>query len=228
MSDTHENTTKAPAHETPTAAPVDPDGDPVKRKYEMVFGGVIALFAAILALNELASGKYGDDELQLNSEKTSAYLWYQSKGIKSTLVEGQRDLLRAMIEGGAVGPDKAPALQKQVAALDQKIGRYEKEKDEILRGSAAVGKDNWRQEVGGELGKVVGVTAIEARLDQLGRAGDRFDLATLLFQVGLVLGAIGIIMSQERMKRLFLAGLCFMGVAGTTCWLMALRMAGFF
>ena len=76
--------------EDPTA--VDPDNDPVKRKYEIIFGFVISLFAAVLALNELAAGKYGDDELQLNSEKTSAYLWYQSKGIKSTLVEGQRDL----------------------------------------------------------------------------------------------------------------------------------------
>ncbi|HQY64604.1 MAG: DUF4337 domain-containing protein [Myxococcales bacterium] len=214
--------------EAGAAPPVDPDNDPVKKRYEMTFGFVIALFAAVLALNELAAGKYGDDELQLNTEKTSAYLWYQSKGIKSTLVEGQRDLLRALVEGGAVGGDKAPVLQKQAAALDQRIARYEKEKDEILRGSEAVGKDNWRQEVDGELGKVVGVKSIEGKLERLGRAGDRFDLATLFLQLGLVLGAIGILMSQEKMKRLFLGGLAAMGIAGTVCSSLALHMAGLF
>ena len=210
------------------AAVVDPDNDPVKRKYEIIFGFVISLFAAVLALNELAAGKYGDDELQLNSEKTSAYLWYQSKGIKSTLVEGQRDLLRALVEGGAVGAEKATTMEKQAASLDQKVVRYEKEKDEILRGSEAVGKDNWRQEVDGELGKVTGVKPIEARLEKLGKAGDRFDLGTLFLQLGLVLGAIGILMSQERMKKVFLTGLMFMGFAGTTCFTLALRLAGFF
>lgn len=203
------------------------DDDPVKKKYELIFGFVISLFAAVLALNELAAGKYGDDELQLNSEKTSAYLWYQSKGIKSTLVEGQRDLLRALVEGGAVGGDKVSTMQKQAAILDQKVARYEKEKDEILRGSAAVGKDNWRQEVDGELGKVTGVKPIETKLDQLGKAGDKFDLATLFLQLGLVLGAIGILMSQERMKRVFLGGLFGMGIAGTICSSLALRLAGF-
>ncbi len=212
-----------PPEATPTA-----NEEPSKRGYEITFGFLISLFAAILALNELAAGKYGDDELQLNTEKTSAYLWYQSKGIKATLVEGQRDLLRALAEGGAVAADKAATLDKQAKLLDQKVSRYEKEKDEILRGSAAVGKDNWRQEVDGELGKVLGVKPIEDRLERLGKAGDRFDLATLFLQLGLVLGAIGILMSQRQMKRLFLAGLVTMGVAGTLCSALALRFAGFF
>ena len=216
------------AKDETSAATTAPDDDPVRKRYEMTFGFVIALFAAVLALNELAAGKYGDDELQLNSEKTSAYLWYQSKGIKSTLVEGQRDLLRALVEGGAVGGDKSSTLAKQATLLDQRVARYEKEKDEILRGSDAVGKANWRQEVDGELGKVVGVKAVEAKLDRLGRAGDRFDLATLFLQLGLVLGAIGILMSQEKMKKLFLGGLAAMGIAGTVCSSLALHMAGLF
>ena len=40
--------------------------------------------------------------------------------------------------------------------------------------------------------------------------------------------AIGILMSQERMKKVFLTGLMFMGFAGTTCFALALRFAGFF
>lgn len=218
---------KATAAEEKAPAPGS-DDDPVKKKYEIIFGFAISLFAAILALNELAAGKYGDDELQLNSEKTSAYLWYQSKGIKSTLVEGQRDLLRALVEGGAVTGDKVATMDRQAKMLDDKVARYEKEKDEILRGSAAVGKPNWRQEVDGELGKVVGVKEIETRLESLGKAGDRFDLGTLFLQLCLVLGAIGILMSQERIKKIFLGGMVVMGVSGSICSLLALRLAGFF
>ncbi|MBL0198463.1 MAG: hypothetical protein IPQ09_30445 [Myxococcales bacterium] len=55
--------------EARAAPPVDPDNDPVKKRYEMTFGFVIALFAAVLALNELAAGQHGDDELQLNTER---------------------------------------------------------------------------------------------------------------------------------------------------------------
>ncbi len=217
--------TEAPAGDAPAPAG---DDEPVKKRYEFIFGFFISLFAMVLALNELAAGKYGDDELQLNTEKSSAYLWYQSKGIKSTLVEGQRDLLRALVEGGSVGSDKGSSLLKQAAALDQRVGRYDKEKDEILRGSEAVGKANWRQEVNGELGKVVGINAIEAKLERLGKAGDRFDLATLFIQLGLVLGAVGILMSQERLKRAFLGALLAMGIAGTVCSGLGLRLAGFF
>ena len=37
----------------------------------------------------------GDEELIATEEKVSAYLWYQSKGIKESQAEGQRDLLHA-------------------------------------------------------------------------------------------------------------------------------------
>ncbi len=201
--------------------------DPVRKRWEIFFGFTVTLFAAILALNELASGKYGDDELQLNSEKTSAYLWYQSKGIKETLTEGQRDLLKAFLAGGVIGADKSETVNKQLADLDVKITRYTKEKREILEGSTAVGKANWAQDVDGELGKVPGVKPIEKRLERLGTAGDRFDLGTLFLQIALVLGAVGIIVTQEKLKRLFFGVMLFMGVAGTSCGLMALRIAGF-
>ena len=230
VEDDNLRTSKEPSVTGKTATEVTPgsDDDPVKKKYEIIFGFAISLFAAILALNELAAGKYGDDELQLNSEKTSAYLWYQSKGIKSTLVEGQRDLLRALVEGGAVANDKIVTMESQAKKLDDKVARYEKEKDEILRGSLAVGKENWRQEVDGALGQVIGVKEIEARLEALGKAGDRFDLGTLFLQLCLVLGAIGILMSQERIKKIFLGGMVLMGVSGSICSLLALRLAGFF
>src|SRR5262249_45939345 len=56
---------------------------------ETVFALSLAIFAALLALNELGAQKYGQEELRLSNEKTGAYLWYQSKGLKESVAEGQ-------------------------------------------------------------------------------------------------------------------------------------------
>ncbi len=64
------------------------------------------------------------------------------------------------------------------------------------------------------------------RLD--GLAGDRFDLGTLFLQLSLVLGAIGIIVTQEKLKRAFLAMMLTCGVSGTGFFFFALKTVGFF
>ena len=213
----------------PTTEPkkVEPLDEATKRKWELVFGIGVTVFAALLAINELASGKYGDDEIQMNTEKTSAYLWYQSKGIKGNMTEGQRDLLRMLKETGVIAADKGASVDKQLAELDTRIARYEKQKSEILKGSAGVGKDNWAQDVEGELGKVVGVKEIEVKLTALGKAGDKFDLATLFLQLTLVLGAIGIISTSLSIKRTFLGLMIGLGLIGCVFCLAALRLVGF-
>jgi hypothetical protein len=190
------------------------NAEPAEKRYEVSFGLALSIFAAVLALNELAGGKYGDDELRLASERTSAYLWYQSKGIKESLGEGQRDLLKALITGGAIRPEQTAGIEARVRELENDLGRYRKEKNEILQGSAKVGRDNWAQDVDGKLGQVVGVKELESQLEVLGAAGDRFDLATLFLQICLVLGAVGLIISKERLKRAFLGAMIVTGSVG--------------
>ena len=185
-----------------------------ERSYEMLFGITLAIFAAILAINDLGGGKYGDDELQLSNAKTSAFLWYQSKGIKETLAEGQRDLLKTLVAAQAVSPDHAKGVQDMQTDLDLRIKRYKQEKKEILLGSSAVGEANWVQDVDGVLGKVVGAKEIEGKLEQLGNAGDVFDLANLFLQLSLVMGAIGIVMQGKKIKFTFYALLVTCGLFG--------------
>lgn len=199
-----------------------------RKRYEILFGLVVAVFAAVLGINELAGGKYGDDELKLESEKSGAYLWYQSKGIKQSLAEGQRDLLKTLRSTGSLQESQRKEIDEHLAGLDQKIGRYEKEKNEILLGSSAVGEAGWSQEIDGKLGKVVGVKEMERELDRLGAAGDRFDVATLFLQLALVFGAVGILVSQMRMKQVFLVGVILLGIAGSVSTVLGLRTVGFF
>ena len=114
---------------------------PAKR-FELMCAITIAIFAAVLAMTDLGSSKYGDDEIMGTNEKSNVYAWYQSKSIKQSLEEGQRDLLKTLLESGSIMEDKVPALQSLVSKLDEDITRYKQEKKELLVGSAAAGREN--------------------------------------------------------------------------------------
>jgi hypothetical protein len=195
------------------------------RGMENVFAGLIAIFAAVLSLNELVAGKFGEDELKYTNEKTSTYLWYQSKGIKEGIAEGQRDLLRALADAGAIARGAERSLASLADKLDEKVARYARERREILLGSKAVGPEQWAQEVNGSLGQVTGAKELEQLVVKLSEAGDRFDLATLFLQLSLVAGALGLLVNQLLVKRLFLAVLVGLGLAGATYSFLGYRIA---
>lgn len=183
-------------------------------RFELLCGVAIAILAALLAINELGSGKFGGDEIAARNEATKAYSWYGSKSLKENLAEGQRDLLLALRAAGAIAPEKASAVQGTLDRLDGEMDRYSREKQEILVGSDAVGKDNWVQAVDGQLGKVRGAKQWDAESDQLDRAGDIFDTATLFLQLCLVMGAISLIMKAPARRNAFFAAMLILGMAG--------------
>jgi hypothetical protein len=197
-----------------------------KKRFETWCGVVIALFAAVLAVADLGAGKYGDDELIAHNEKGGAYLWYQSKGIKETLVEGQRDTLSALVDADSIKPEQLPAIQKMIASLDADATRYGKEKKEILLGSKAVGKENWVQDVGGEMGKVIGAQEWQTKADVLNDVGDIFDYATLFLQLCLVLGAMSLILQDAKLGRVFFITMVVLGAIGTGFAVVAFVQAG--
>lgn len=194
-------------------------------KFELLIGIVITLFAACLAISELGAGRYGDDEMIWHNEKANAFQWYNSKGIKQTLVEGQRDLLHALLESNTIREEQRDAVEKHVASLSKEIDRYKKEKKEILLGSAAVGKENWIQDVDGQLGKVIGAKELEAKGEVLGNAGDIFDYSSLFLQLSLVIGAISLVIQSNRLKYVFFSIMCALGVTGTIYAINAFTMA---
>ncbi len=184
------------------------------KRFEALCGILIALFAAVLAVTDLGAGKFGDDELIAHNEKNNAYLWYQSKGIKETLVEGQRDTLQSLVDAGSIEPEQLPAVQGLIAKLDGKVLRYGKEKKEILLGSTAVGQEGWAQEVDGEMGQVVGAKEWEGKAGVLDGVGNTFDSAVLFLQICLVLGAISLVVQGGTTRRTFFLGMIGLGVVG--------------
>jgi hypothetical protein len=195
------------------------------RRFEITAGLILAVLAAILAITDLGASKFGEDEIMGTNEKANQYSWYQSKSVKQTLVEGQKDLLRTLIDSGSINSDKIPALNSMMANFDEDITRYKKEKTEILLGSKAVGKDNWIQDIDGELGKVIGAKAWEKKLEVLSRAGDKFDIAILFLQLSLVIGAISLVLHQIQMKWGFIGSTVVLGIVGTAFSIKAFLIA---
>jgi len=190
------------------------DGDEKHDHFELICGLAIAILAAALALNDLGSGKFGGDEIAARSGGEKAYAWYASKGLKENLAEGQRDTLAALLDAGIIAPDKSSGVAKTLEHLDGQIARYKKEKKEILLGSAAVGPENWVQDVDGKLGQIKGAKEWEGEIDTLDSAGDVFDMGTLFLQLCLVLGAISLIMKEPRLRWSFFTAMLVLGGVG--------------
>ena len=184
-------------------------------KFEMMCGLTLAIFAALMAVSDLFAGKYGADEIKKTNNKAAAYMWYQSKSIRTSMVEGQRDLLKTLAESGALKMEHNNSLTQLTDKLTKKVERYEKEKQEILLGSKAVGEANWVQDVDGKLCQVIGAQEYEKQLEIIASAGDYFDFANLCFQMCLVLGAISLILKKEKIQHLFYWIMVVAGVGGT-------------
>ncbi len=195
-----------------------------EKNHELIIGLVIAVFAAVMAICDLGAGKYGDDEMIANQKQTEAFNWYQSKSIKQTLAEGQRDMLQALVKTNAIETRAIAGVDSFINELNQNVKRYKKEKDEILRGSEAVGKENWVQDVEGVMGKVKGANEWKSEAAKLGDAGDVFDKATLFLQMCLVLGAIALLIGSDKLKILFLYATIIVGALGSYYTIVAYAM----
>lgn len=196
------------------APPVDKEKEEKDKKFEMRCGVLIAAFAAVLAVADIGAGKYGDDELIAHSEKADAYQWFNTKGIKETIKEGRLDELRSKLQAGEIAPDKIDWAEDHIRYLEDEIKRYKKEKTEILLGSAAVGKENWVQEKDGEMGKIIGAKEWEAKANALGEVGDIFDFANFFLQLCLVMGAVSLVLDQEKLKQFFFTCMLVLGSIG--------------
>lgn len=188
-------------------------------RIEIFIGLLLAIFAAVLAINDLGAGRYGDDEKIAHNKHTEMYNWYQSKSIKQSLVKGQIELMRTLEQADALRPELKEAMAANVVKLQTKIDTYEREMTEIQQGSAVVGKENWAQDVGGEMGQIVGAEEWKKVYEKLGEAGDVYDLATLFLQLCLVCGAISLILQGAGARKAFIAVMVVLGLIGSWyCW----------
>jgi hypothetical protein len=184
-------------------------------KMETWCGLLLGVFAAVLAIASLGGGKYGGDQMVAVIEKGEAYNWYQSKSIKQNLAENERDFIKSLLDVGLIAGEKKKDIDSLLTETEKKIKTYKKEKNEIMKGSKAVGKENWVQDVEGKMGQVIGVNDWKETIDALGDSCDYFDLANLFLQIALVMGAICLISPSETGKKSFFIIMIGLGIIGS-------------
>ena len=183
--------------------------------FEVLCGLTLAVLAAVLAITDIGGGRFGDDEIIAHNQKTNAFNWYQAKAVKESLIVGQRDMLKVMVDSGVIPAKTQDQMTELMSALNTEIERYKREKAEILLGSAGVGESAWVIEQDGKLGQIKGAMEWEQEAERLGAAGDTFDLSVLFLQICLVMGAISLILKGERMRNFFYVTMVGLGGIGS-------------
>lgn len=188
--------------------------EPGGKRFELFCGIILTVLAAALAITNLASGHFDGNQMIAENEKTSAYSWYDAKSIKQTLVEGQLEILQSLIDANVISQDKVGAIEGRITGFAGKVEKYSNEKNEILKGSNAVGEENWVQDVDGMFGVVIGAQEWEEEANKLDAVGNVFDLATLFLELSLVIGAISLILDQKKLKKVFFYMMTGIGAVG--------------
>jgi hypothetical protein len=196
-----------------------------ERRFESISGVILAIFAAFLAVTNLGGGKYDSDKITGTNEKTNVYAWYQAKSLKQNMLENQRDFIAILLKADVITGDSIPSLDIMLKSLDKQISEYDKEKKELLLGSKKVGKDNWVQEINGKYGHVIGALEWEKKIKCLGQAGSKFDISILFLEICLVIGAISLIMHNERLRITFISIMIAMGLIGIAYGIQAFILA---
>ena len=183
--------------------------------FQKTLGLTMALIATIFAIIGWIAGNYSSAQSGAEAKIDYMHDWYNAKGIKQSLAEGQRDLLRALTESGTITADKVVVLAENIAVTEANITRYKKEKKEMTLGSKAVGKENWAQDIDGKLGQVEGTAELDRKVKSLAPALERFKASYLFFQLSLFAGSVSLMCGNLKMKHVLFWILVILGATGT-------------
>ncbi|MHB1562177.1 MAG: DUF4337 domain-containing protein [Isosphaeraceae bacterium] len=150
-------------------------GEESERRAPAITAAVLAVLAAI---GSLMSGHAANEAILAQARATDQWAFYQAKGTKEHVVEVGAQVLEALT-GGAAGTERA---EKAAERLRGETARYAGEKEEIRREAERIEEES-RHEY---------------------RKHIRFALGVSIFQVGIVLASVSLLV---RYRWLFLASL---------------------
>jgi hypothetical protein len=181
-------------------------------RIEAVAGVLIAVFASLLAISDLVGSNYEEEKYKCEIKHNEYFNWYQSKSMKQTMLENQLGFIQLLSLQGSI---KSTYADSMVTTMKKEIGRYKKDKNEILLGSSKISKEDWSQDIDGRMGEIIGVKEWEIKSAKLETAISKFDLSQLFFQICLVIGATCIVIyDNPRLQNLLLKIMIFFGVVG--------------
>jgi hypothetical protein len=182
---------------------------------EAIGGVLIAFFAALMAISQMVNGELEEEMMIAHNRVVNYSSWYQSKSIKESLKESELDYLSALVTSGIIPEEKIASVNTKIQSVENQIIKYGKEKNEILIGSSNTPKENWVQDLDGELGAIIGVKEWEQLAEQYDDATKKFDLGMLFFQICIVLGAVCIIIyDNPKLQKGFIVLMIVCGIIG--------------
>ncbi len=182
---------------------------------EAIGGVLIAFFAALMAISQMVNGELEEEMMIAHNRVVNYSSWYQSKSIKESLKESELDYLSTLVTSGIIPEEKIASVNTKIQSVENQIIKYGKEKNEILIGSSNTPKENWVQDLDGELGAIIGVKEWEQLAEQYDDATKKFDLGMLFFQICIVLGAVCIIIyDNPKLQKGFIVLMIVCGIIG--------------
>ncbi|MCA4897873.1 MAG: DUF4337 family protein [Bacteroidota bacterium] len=189
------------------------DGRP--HNAEMRIAYMIAFFAAALSIIEIGANNYRDREIVSVNKKMTEYSLYHSKILNETLMRGERDLLQDLVRAGAIVPKDTLIIHERLGKFDMELDLIRRQQSELMNGSASIETARWAMpDINNQLGKIKGLRQWEYEVAALDVAGDKFDLACLLLELSLVMGAMGFIVRLQQGRNLFRWLMAIFGALG--------------
>ncbi|MFM8911297.1 MAG: DUF4337 family protein [Flammeovirgaceae bacterium] len=171
---------------------------------EMRIAYLIAFFAAALSIIEIGANNFRDREIVSVNKKMTEYSLYHNKVLNETLVRGERDLLEDLVRAGAIVPKDTLIIHERLGKFDMELDLIRRQQSELMNGSATMEAARWAMpDINNQLGKIKGLRHWEYEVAGLDMAGDKFDLACLLLELSLVMGAMGFVVRIQQARNLF-------------------------
>lgn len=182
---------------------------------EAIGGVLIAFFAALMAIAQMVNGELEEEMMIAHNKVVNYSNWYQSKSIKESLKESELNYLETLIVAGLVPKENEASVASKLTETKAQIKKYGDEKIEILLGSTNIPKEEWAQDLDGQMGAITGVKEWEALANEYDVATQKFDIGMLFFQISIVLGAICIIIyDNPKLQKGFITLMVVCGIIG--------------
>ena len=165
-----------------------------------IVAALVAVLATFMALCNIKDGNIVQAMQQAQARSIDTWSYYQAKSTKQHLAEGMRDQLllqRAM--NGTLSPEARALLERSIAGYEEKVRKYEGEKEEIKKQAEASQKE----------------------YDRLNVHDDQFDMAEASLSIAIALLGIAALTKKKWLVLVAVAFAAFgtvLGLAGFLGW----------
>jgi hypothetical protein len=160
-----------------------------KKQFTMKSAITASVLAVCAALGSLLSGHSANEAILKQSQASDKWAYYQAKSTKSHIFEGSKAVVEAI--ASEEGKSETAGVIKSIKSFDEKIKKYERDKDEIQKEAAATEKES----------------------SELFDKHHNYSFGVACFQIGIVLASVGILVTS----RFLFFGAIGAGVLGMFC-----------